>query len=382
MALLSTGARVRRPPNLAVVSLGVAALTALLYFGRLFLMTLLVAAVLALILDPFVAMLGRLRIPRAAASFIVCGMALLVLYLVGLGLYTQIADLIEEMPKYQQRINDLVDHVAVRLEGIERSLYELVVPKRFREQEKLEAPAPPAPRSRRARTAPPAPPPVQEVRIRQERTPILAYVLGHLGSLYEVALMASFVPFLVYFTLSWQEHLRRRFLELFDESGRQVAARTLAGVAHMVRAFVLGNLLLGLILTAATALLFWAFWLPYPIVMGALSGFLSLIPYIGVPLAILPAIISALPVYNAMTPYLLLGGSVAFFHLIALNLLYPKLVGPRVHLNPLAVTVALMVWSALWGPMGLILGIPVTAGIKALCDNIPRLQAYGRLLGD
>jgi len=346
------------------------------------LMTLLVAAVLALILDPFVAMLGRLRIPRAAASFIVCGMALLVLYLVGLGLYTQIADLIEEMPKYQQRINDLVDHVAVRLEGIERSLYELVVPKRFREQEKLEAPAPPAPRSRRARTAPPAPPPVQEVRIRQERTPILAYVLGHLGSLYEVALMASFVPFLVYFTLSWQEHLRRRFLELFDESGRQVAARTLAGVAHMVRAFVLGNLLLGLILTAATALLFWAFWLPYPIVMGALSGFLSLIPYIGVPLAILPAIISALPVYNAMTPYLLLGGSVAFFHLIALNLLYPKLVGPRVHLNPLAVTVALMVWSALWGPMGLILGIPVTAGIKALCDNIPRLQAYGRLLGD
>jgi len=382
VALLSTGARVRRPPNLAVVSLGVAALTALLYFGRLFLMTLLVAAVLALILDPFVAMLGRLRIPRAAASFIVCGMALLVLYLVGLGLYTQIADLIEEMPKYQQRINDLVDHVAVRLEGIERSLYELVVPKRFREQEKLEAPAPPAPRSRRARTAPPAPPPVQEVRIRQERTPILAYVLGHLGSLYEVALMASFVPFLVYFTLSWQEHLRRRFLELFDESGRQVAARTLAGVAHMVRAFVLGNLLLGLILTAATALLFWAFWLPYPIVMGALSGFLSLIPYIGVPLAILPAIISALPVYNAMTPYLLLGGSVAFFHLIALNLLYPKLVGPRVHLNPLAVTVALMVWSALWGPMGLILGIPVTAGIKALCDNIPRLQAYGRLLGD
>jgi predicted PurR-regulated permease PerM len=159
-------------------------------------------------------------------------------------------------------------------------------------------------------------------------------------------------------------------------------ARSLAGVARMVRAFMLGNFLLGLLLTAATALLFRAFWLPYPLLMGSISGFLSLIPYIGLPLAILPAIVSALPVYNAMTPYLLLSGAVALFHLIALNLLYPKIVGPRVHLNPLVVTVALMAWSALWGAMGLILAIPLTAAIKAVCDNVPRLEPYGRLLGD
>lgn len=357
------------------------ALVALLYFGRLFFITLLTAVILAFILDPFVRLLGRIRMQRATASFVVCAVALLVLYLVGLGLYTQIADLVDDLPKYKQRVNDLVDSVAVRLESIERSVYELVVPKRFREQEKLEAqPAPPA-RSRRSRTPSPLPA-VQEVRIRQERPPLLSYLLGHLGSLYEVGLMASFVPFIVYFGLSWQEHLRRRFLELFDESGREVAARTLAGVARMVRAFVLGNLFLGLLLTAATALLFRLFWLPYPILMGLLSGFLSLIPYIGLPLAILPAVLSALPVYSAMTPYLVLSGFVAFFHLIALNLLYPKLVGPRVHLNPLAVTVALMAWSALWGPMGLILAIPITAAIKAICDNVPALQPYGRLLGD
>lgn len=378
--------KARRPRGVAAGMIAVSAITALLYFGRLFFITLVSALILALMLEPFVLLLGRLRIPRATASFLVCAVALLLVYLVGLGLYTQIADLVDELPKYQQRVNDLVDSVVARIETIEKSVYELVVPRRFREPSRAEAPAqvPPARAARRTRTPalPPSPPPVQEVRIRQERPPIVSYLAEHLGSLYQVGLMASFVPFLVYFMLSWQEHVHRRFLQIFDEQARAVVARSLGGVARMVRAFVIGNFLLGLLLTAATALLFWAFWLPYPILMGSLSGFLSLIPYIGLPLAILPAVLSALPVYTAMTPYLILSGAVALFHLIALNLLYPKLVGPRVHLNPLVVTVALMAWSALWGPMGLILAIPLTAAIKAVCDNVPRLEAYGKLLGD
>jgi predicted PurR-regulated permease PerM len=68
--------------------------------------------------------------------------------------------------------------------------------------------------------------------------------------------------------------------------------------------------------------------------------------------------------------------------LTALNLLYPKLVGSRVHLNPLAVTVALMFWGTLWGAIGLVFAIPITAGIKAVCDNVPDLQPVGKLLGD
>jgi predicted PurR-regulated permease PerM len=387
VALVRPLVTARRPAGLALGFLALAGAIALLYFGRLFFMTLVSAVILAFILDPFVLLLGRLRVPRATASFVVCAAALLLLYLAGLGLYTQVADLVEELPKYQQRVNDLVDSVLARVESFEKSVYELVVPKRFREQPGPPAQAQAAPvarAGRRVRTqpTPPLPPPVQEVRIRQERPPIVSYLAEHFGSLYQVGLMASFVPFLVYFMLSWQQHIQRRFLELFDEPARVVAARSLGGVARMVRAFVLGNLLLGLLLTAASALLFWAFWLPYPLLMGSLSGFLSLIPYIGLPLAILPAVVSALPVYSAMTPYLLLSGIVALFHLIALNLLYPKLVGPRVHLNPLVVTVALMAWSALWGPMGLILAIPLTAAVKAVCDNVPRLEPYGKLLGD
>jgi predicted PurR-regulated permease PerM len=72
----------------------------------------------------------------------------------------------------------------------------------------------------------------------------------------------------------------------------------------------------------------------------------------------------------------------AFLHLIAMNLLYPKVVGSRVHLNPLVVTIALMFWGTLWGGIGLLLAIPITAAVKAVCDNVSSLQGYGKLLGD
>jgi predicted PurR-regulated permease PerM len=96
----------------------------------------------------------------------------------------------------------------------------------------------------------------------------------------------------------------------------------------------------------------------------------------------LPPMFAALPMHAKPSLYLFVAASVSLLHLFALNLLYPKFVGARVHLNPLAVTVALMFWGLLWGGIGLLLAIPLTAAIKAVCDNVGGLRAYGRLLGD
>jgi predicted PurR-regulated permease PerM len=75
-------------------------------------------------------------------------------------------------------------------------------------------------------------------------------------------------------------------------------------------------------------------------------------------------------------------GVVAALHLAALNLLYPKVVGSRVHLNPLVVTFSLMLWGFLWDAPGLLLAIPMTAAIKAVCDNVKGLRPIGKFLGD
>jgi predicted PurR-regulated permease PerM len=226
------------------------------------------------------------------------------------------------------------------------------------------------------------PPSIPEVRIRPEPTPLVDYFTVYLSSFYNVLLMASFVPFLVYFLLSWRDQVRSRILHLFEGETREAAENAWAGVGEMVRAYMIGNFLLGLLLSVASGLLFAAVKLPYWLVVAPISGFLSLVPYIGLPLAMVPPMLAALPATKEPALYLFLALSVALLHLLALNLLYPKFVGARVHLNPLAVTMSLMFWGLMWGGIGLLLAIPLTASIKAVCDHLNGLQAYGRLLGD
>lgn len=374
--------------SVAVLALGACVL--LLYWGRIFFITVIIASIIAFLLDPLVEFFTRLRLPRGVASFVVCSISLMFLYLAGLGLYTESLAMVAELPAYGERINELVEGAANRVDNFEKGVYQALMPRRFQEQQSAAAAAQEAAAAGRntkkkgppanGQATPAAPPP--EVRIRQEQTSLVSYVYQYLNSAFPVLLMVSFMPFLVYFLLSWRDHLRAQFLSLFEGAERQMADRAWAGVGRMVRAYVIGNALLGIFLAVASSILFASVKLPYWIVVGPISGFLSLVPYIGLPLALIPPIIAALPSFRDPTVYVFLAVSVSLLHLFALNLLYPKFVGARVHLNPLAATIALMFWSMLWGGIGLLLAIPVTAAIKALCDNVSTLKPYGRLLGD
>lgn len=370
----------------ASVLMTVALIVAALYWGRLFFITLVSAVLLAFMLEPLVKFFGRFHIPRGVASFLACSLLLVGLYLAGLGAWSQISVLMEDLPTYSKRINELVDSVASKVEKWEKNATELFVPARLRgEPQPAAAPAVPAakqPTRVRRSAEPPLPPPVQEVRIRPERTSAVQVLYENLQGLYDSLLMASFVPFLLYFMLSWRDHIRRAWLNLFGGEHREVAAKAWSAIAESARAYVVGNFLLGLVLTVASCAFFYLMRLPYWPLIGPLSGFLSLIPYVGLPLSIIPPFFAALSVHSDLAPYLLIGTTTALFHMLALNLLYPKIVGARVHLNPLAVTVALMAWYLLWGGAGLVLAIPITAGLKAVCDNTPSWEGIGRLLGD
>lgn len=361
-----------------VIAFGVVVL--LLYFGKLFFVTLISAAVIAFILEPLVQLFIRFRVPRGVASFLTCSLALLALYFASLGAYTQISGLIDDLPNYTKRISEVAGVAASKVAAIEKSWNDLL-PKRMQERS-VSPDTTPAAKTKKRRPDPPLPPPVQEVRIQQDRPTVLEWLYAYLADLYDAILAASFVPFLVYFMLSWRDHLNKTFLQLFQGDGRTEVGRSLRSVAELTRAYIAGNFVLGVILSVATTLLFLFLRLPYAFLVGPISGFVSLLPYLGLPLAIIPPVIAGLPVYERLPQYLILCTSVAFLHLLALNLLYPKIVGGRVHLNPLAVTIALLFWGLLWGGSGIALAIPITAGIKAVCDNVTGLKPVGRLLGD
>jgi predicted PurR-regulated permease PerM len=373
----------RRPLVAVQFLIALGSIIALLYYGRLLWITLLISIILAFLLEPMVGFFMKLKLPRAFAAVIVCSLALLVLYLGALGVYTQLIRLGEDLPLYTDRINEMVDAANRRVSDFENNVSQVFSPRRPNDQQ--QQPIDPNARNGRRKKTPdstPTPPAIPEVRIKQEQRPLLNLVTGYLSPFFDILLMASFVPFLVYFMLSWRDHLRRQYFSMFEGNDRETASRIWHAIADMARAYVLGNFLLGLFLSVASSLFFASISLPYWPVVGPLSGFLSLVPYLGLPLAILPPMLAALPAFTQPSTYVFLTLTIGVLHLLALNLLYPKFVGSRVHLNPLAVTVALMLWGTLWGGAGLLFAIPITAAMKAICDNVQSLQAYGRLLGD
>jgi len=148
-----------------------------------------------------------------------------------------------------------------------------------------------------------------------------------------------------------------------------------------MRKFLLGNAVIALLLSAATVLVFLIVGLPYPVVLGVLSGSLSIVPYLGLPLALLPGVVVGLVSFDSGAPFLVLVASVTLFHLVAANYLTPKLVGGGVRLNATASTAALLFFGWLWGGMGLVLGIPIVAVLKCVFDNVPSTRRIGMFLG-
>lgn len=364
---------------------------AILYWARIVFITGILAVIIALILEPFVSLLGKLRLPRAIATFIVCVTALTILYFVGLTAWNQVSSIATDVPTLKQNLTSLIEGVSGRIQHLEDTAAGIL--NSGRKQNEPTVPAgPPAPavakKSRKSAPqlvsqAPPQNPSgfIPEVRIHEDN-PISGLIYAQLGTLYQYVVMASFVPLLVFFMLSWRDHLYRSFLRFFEGHARLTAARSVQGIAGMARAFVVGNFLIGIMLAALTCVFFAIIHLPYPFLTGVLSGMFSLVPYAGIVLALLPPLLAALA---TGAPGSVLVFSIVFViavHLVAMNVLYPTLVGARVHLNPLIVTFSLMFWGFLWDAPGLLLAIPMTAGLKAVCDNVAALKKYGRFLGD
>ena len=334
-------------PHWSMNIIGISGILTLCYFGESVLAVMLVSVLLAFILAPIVDLLTYLRLPRSLAAAI--AILLMLGALVGIVYYSynQAATLLQDLPKYTTK---------VREEAL-----------RFRKSaERLEVLPPEHEKG------------VVSVRTATDWTDILTRGFGSASA---GILAVSFVPFLVFFMLTWQQHVRSATVMLFPLENRHTAYVTLGQISAMVRSFMVGNLLIGLFVGAVSTVIFWMIHLPFFYFAGFASGFLSLIPYMGLLLALVPPIFVGLGHTDSQDIFIIVA-TVAGLHLIALNLLYPRFLGKRLQLNPLAVTMALLVWGALWGAMGLLLAIPITAAIRIIFAHVETLKPYGAWLGE
>jgi len=354
----STVAELERRRNLhiqstALVILASAAVLCLIYVGKLLLVVILVSILLSFVLAPIVDLLVRFQVPRAPAALLAVGLLVGVLGLASYGSYSRALEFMHEVPKYKARIQGMGAKLREQAEQIEKTT-ETVLPENEADQ--------------------------HAVTVKQSSS-WTDLVSRNANSVSELLLALTFIPFLVFFMLSWQDHVRSATVMLFNMENRNSAYVMLGLIASMIRSFIVGNFIIGVFLSACSIALFGTIGLPYFYFLGVISGFLSLVPYLGVLLAILPPLIADLGHLTAPAALLIIV-AVLGLHLIGMNVLYPKILGKRLQLNPLAVTLALLFWGWLWGAMGLILAVPITGAIKIICDHIDRLKPYGSWLGE
>ena len=331
-----------------VVALGV--IGTFCYFAEWELAVLLISILLAFILAPLVDLLQRVRLPRGVAALIAVLLLTSVVYVIMYVSYSQTMSLLDDLPKYSTKIRSILLHFRQSAEKLQKTTENVLEPEKG---EKTAAP----------------------------QTSWNDIIFRGFGSLSQALLPLSFVPFLVYFMLTWEQHVRSATVMLFSMKNRHAAYTTLGLISAMVRSFLVGNFLVGLFISGISIVIFGLVHLPSFYVVGVASGFLSLIPYLGVLLAIFVPLVVGLGQLHS-TGLLIVIITVVALHVFGLNVLYPKFLGSRLQLNPLAVTIALLFWGRLWGAAGLVLAIPITGAMKIIFDHIDSLRPYGTWLGE
>jgi predicted PurR-regulated permease PerM len=344
--------RLHRTLAAAQTVIAVSVVLAGIYYAQLPVIVLLVSILLAFILAPVADAFTRIRVPRALSALIATLLLVAALYGIFYASYTQAQAFLDEFPRYSGEIRETVGHVRQKAEKIQKTTDSAL----GSENQKNVAPA-------------------------QTQTNWSNLIANNVGSITEVVFIVSFIPFLVYFMLTWQEHVRTQTVMLFKMENRSTAYVTLGLISSMIRSFIVGNVIVGLFMGFVSMIVFGFVGLPYFYFLGFISGFLSLVPYLGVPLAIVPPVIAGLGKIHS-PQIIVIVVTVLVLHLFALNVLYPKFLGSRLKLNPLTVTLALLFWGWLWGGMGLILAIPLTGALKIICDHVEPLRAYGAWLGE
>jgi predicted PurR-regulated permease PerM len=353
----------RAPAVLALL-----AIVAALYLARAFIIPLLIGILASYALSPAVDWLCRWRVPRVVAAALVLAALVGGASWMAISLGDEAAAMVRTLPeaarKLRQGLSERRPKGPTALHNVQQAAKEL-------EQAAADIAAPAKPAPARARSAPAPVPWLNDFVLAQTR--LLAVVLAQ----------APIVVLLAYFLLAAGEHFRRKLVQLVGPSlaAKKDAVRVLEEIDEQVRRFLFSTIISNVLLAIATWLAFAALGVESALVWGVAAGVLHFVPYLG-PLAV--ALASGLAAYlqfdSLLSGLAVAGASLAVATVVGL-MFTTWLQGRFARVNPAVLFIALLFFGWLWGLWGLLLGAPLVAIAKVVCDRVESLQPVAVLLG-
>jgi AI-2 transport protein TqsA len=325
----------------AVVVLFVAGVV--LKLARPVLIPFVLAVFLSYLIDPALTLLTRCRCPRPGAVLIVLALMFVVLYFLGALVYSSGKSLVGELPKYQQRLDDIV---RIAQNGVGPFKVDLASA-------------------------------VGNLDIDRLAAGILGAIGPFFGFIGKLLLVFLFLIFIV----SGRGRAAAKITKALGEGRAGRVRSILEAINAQVRKYLViktaMSLLNGLMVWVVLAL----FGVDFAALFGLLAFLLNFIPNIGSMIATALRVGFAFFQFGTFwPPFWIMVVTVGLDNVLG-NFLEPKVMGKGLGLSPLLVFFSLLFWGWLWGIPGMILSVPLTAVIKIACQNIPALRPVAVLMG-
>ena len=340
-----------------------------LYMGREILEPLVIAALLGFILAPLIRLLrgwGLWRVPSVIFTVV---FAIAVIATLGSTIVYQVAQLAEELPKYETNLRTKLralgggSLMSTSLERASDTLKDL--------QNEISKQAPPIPGQK---------PLLVEVRQPEPKgLESIANVVRPLLS--PLATTALAVLFLLFILLQ-REDIRDRFLRLAGTADLQRSTAALDDAAARLSRFFLMQTILNAGFGLFIGVGLWLIGVPNAVLWGILAGLMRFVPFVGSIIAAFFPIALAAAVDPGWSMVLATAALFIVAEPVAGHVIEPVLYGQHTGLSAVAVVISTLFWALLWGPIGLLLATPLTVCLVVLGRHIEALEFIEVLLGD
>ena len=351
--------RDRRPrprASTALLVLAVLAVGYTLWAAQALILPVLLAMFFALIGNPIIRLLQRLRIPRFVSALLVLVLGIYSAVMLGRELVAPAGEWIREAPREMRELAPKLRNLAKPMQEANKAAENIA----------------------RAAGGETGSKPVQVVKTEvDDPYKVLTSTPLMIASVLAVVLLTFF--FMVY-----GQDLQRNALALLP--GRQqkrLTVEILQAIEHEVSRYVLTismiNMVVGLVF-AASLYFFLQVPLNEALLWGTMAALLNFAPYVGPLIGIIVMLLMGFVTYNELWQSLLPAAIYLGLHTLEGQIVTPILLGRRMALSPLVLILALMLFGWLWGIVGLLLAVPLLVCVKIVLSRIDGLEGWAKLL--
>jgi predicted PurR-regulated permease PerM len=355
--------------TMSLTVIAVVVMILVLQYAQSMIIPIVLGLLISYALEPIVAMLVRLKLPRAVAAAVVVLATTAVVGSLLYSLRSEASAIVDQLPDAARRLRRIVEsdqpNTVGAIQRVQRAASEL--------EKAANAAAPP-----------PASPGVQHVQVDPPPFSISDYLMWGSIGIATAAGQLVLILFLVYFLLASGDLYRRKMVKIAGPSlsKKKVTVQILVEIDRQIERFLLVQVFTSTIVAVATWLAFRALGLQQAGVWGVLAGVFNSIPYFGPVLVTGGTALVAFMQFGTFEMTVLISGVSLVITSLEGFLLTPWLTSRAARMNAVAIFVGLLFWGWVWNVWGMLLAVPMLMVMKAICDHVEDFNAFGELLGD